>query len=322
MKHAQTITGWTSGVLILLWGWAASAQLIELKEQVTVSGTDVLLRDVIRDTSALPSEWRERRVGAAPSPRQTRQFTLIDIAQALHTYGDMNSVVLRGRSSIEVTARHRSVELDDVQRAVDRFVFDESDWGGRRFEVCEDQFRLPHMPEGDLAVRVLELRDGREPGRAIADLSLYVDGEPQPGTSRVHLLELRPYWAAKRPLQRGEQITFESVEERWLPSLESGRYFPGHHPIEGMELRRNVQAGQLFTAGMLAEPVFVRRGELIQVVSQRGPLTVTMRARALADGRRDESILCVNEQSGHRMHVRMVGHREAMLDDEMGGPRI
>ena len=321
----KAYNAWISGLvglLVLVWGWQAEAQLIELKEQATVSGADVLLRDVIRDPGTLPAEWRDRRVASAPNPRQTRQITLVDVAQSLNGYGDMNSVVLRGRSSIEITARHRSVELEDVQQAVDDYVFDEAEWDGRRFEVCEDQFRLPHIPDGDLAVYVVALREGREPGRAIAEVSLHVNGEPHAGTSRVHLMELRPYWAASRPLQRGEVITFDSVTERWLPALEAGRYFPGTHPVEGMELRRNVQAGQLFTSGMLAEPVFARRGEVIQVVSQRGPLTVTMRARALADGRRDESILCVNEQSGRRMHVRLVGPREAMLDDEGGESRI
>lgn len=314
-------SGWLAGLLVIVWGWSAFAQLIELKEQTTVSGVDVLLRDVIRDASSLPVEWGNRRVAAAPAPRQVAHVTLMDIAQALHAYGDMNSAVLRGRTSIEVTARHRSVELEDVQRAVDDYVFDESAWDGRRFEVCEDQFRLPHLPDGDLAVQVLELRDGRDPGRAVAEVRLLVNGEPQPSTSRVHLLELKPYWAAARPLQRGDQISFDAVVERWLPAHEAGRYFPGQHPIEGMELRRNVQAGQLFTVGMLAEPVYVRRGEVIRVISQRGPLTVTLRARALADGRRDESILCVNESSGRRMHVRLVGPREALLDDEAGEPR-
>lgn len=292
------------------------AQLLEIEPHVTVSGSRILLQDLVRSRAALPDGWGEREIAAAPPPREVASLTLSDVASALNTYDDMSRAVLRGRPVIEVTSRYRTVSLDQLQRALDAYLSEHTEWDGRRFEVCADRLNLPHVAEGTLDIAIVALHEGPGYGRIWAEIDLLIDGQSSGKDHlRVDLNEIRPYWAATRPLSRGETLTADHMEKRWITVTEASRYYPAEHVVEGMELRRNVRAGQMLAAGMLAEPLYVRRGEVVRVVSQRGGLTVTMRARALADGRRDERIMCVNERSGRRMHVRLVSPREALLDD-------
>ena len=310
-------------VLALLLACApAGAQVLELQPRVIVSGARVLLQDLVRAGTALPAGWGTRSMAEAPPPQETRALSLTEVAQTMSGYDDMAHVVLRGRPVIQVSVKHRSVDIEKIQQAVDRYGETRAPWKGRRFEVTQEGLQLPHVPEGAMGVAVLGMREGELAGRAEADIRLIVDGQPYgDGPVKVPLAELRPFWAANRPLARGDVLTRSVVEKHWLPEREAGRYYPADNAVLGMELRRSLQTGQLLAAGMLDEPVYARRGEMVRVVSQRGGLTVTLRARALADGRRDSRILCVNEQSGRRMQVRLVQPRAGLLDEEPGEPQ-
>jgi flagellar basal body P-ring formation protein FlgA len=305
-------------LLVAAWAMPVAAQMLEMQARAVITGSSVRLKDIVRDSASLPEGWGDREIAQAPAPQEVMNLALADVAMALNNYDDMHSVVLRGRYSIELSSEHRTVSLTDVQRALDDYVRDMPEWEGRRFAVTADRFELrPVQAEGALHVTIHSLREGSERGQATATIQVSVDGRPSGDPSmQVHLTELRPYWATTRPLNRGDVLASSHLERHWLAEADAGRFYPASHVVEGMELRRNMQAGQMLAAGMLAEPVYARRGEMLRVISARGPLTVTLRARALADGRRDERILCVNENSGRRMQVRLISPREALLEDE------
>ncbi len=314
-------------VLAVLWLLAAlsgaCAQVLEIEPRATVSGPLVLLQDLVRQGTALPEGWGARSVADAPFPRETKALALIEVAQMMNGYDDMRNVILRGKPIIQVSVTHRSVDMERVQQAVDRYVKNHDEWKDRHFEVSSPPLELPHLPNGKLAITVVALRNKLETNQTVADIRVVVDGNLYgEGPLSVDLIELLPYWAATRPMVRGETLTQDSIEKRWIAESDATRYYPAGHSVVGMELRRSVQSGKLLAVGMLAQPVYARRGEIVRVVSQRGGLTVSLRARALSDGRRDEHILCVNEQSGRRMQVRLVQPRGAILDDEQGAPHI
>ena len=313
---------WAPVLALLLACAPAGAQVREQQPSVIVSGARVLLQDLVRAGTALPAGWGARSMAEAPPPQETRALSLTEVAQTMSGYDDMRHVVLRGKPVIQVSVKHRSVDLEKIQQAVDSYVGKHAAWKGRRFEVTTEDLKLPHVPEGTMGVAILGMREGELAGRAEAEIRVIVDGQPYgEGPVKVHLAELRPFWAANRPLSRGDTLTRSVVEKHWLPEREAGRYYPADNTVLGMELRRGVQTGQLLSAGMLDEPVYARRGEMVRVMFQRAGLTVTLRARALADGRRDDRILCVNEQSGRRMQVRLVQPRAGLLDDETGEPQ-
>ena len=308
------------GMAAALWlamACASGAQVLEIEAKASCSGPRVLLQDLVRPGYALPEGWGTRSIADAPPLAQTRELTLPEIAQALNAFDDMRNVVLRGRTVVQVTAKQRTLDAEQMQRAVDRFAQASEEWKGRRFEVITEKGVLPNVPHGSLEIEVMGIKEGPEYGKVAAEVRLTVDGVAVgKETARVELAELRPFWAANRPLNRGETLTEEMLDKQWLADRDGARHYPADKPVAGMALRRSVQAGQLFAVGMLAEPMHAKRVEIVRVISQRGGLTVTLRARALADGRRAEKILCVNEQSGKRMNVRLVHPRRALLEDE------
>ena len=295
-------------------------QILEIKARASVVGARVVLEDLVRPGVTLPEGWGERDIADAPPPQEMRTLSLSEIAEALKPYEDMSRVVLRGRQVVELTSESQPVQVELVQHAVNEYVLNRAGWEDRRFEVDTARIKSFHVPKGALKVEVHSLKQDPEKEAFVADIGVRVAGsEKEEVSMRVSLQELRPFWAVNRHMARGDMVSAGHLEKKWIPEGDASRYYPVDNVVEGKELRRNLQAGDLIAQGMLREPMYVRRGEVVRVVFESGSLNVTLRARALADGRRGDNILCVNESSGQRMYVRIVRPREAVLDNENGG---
>jgi flagella basal body P-ring formation protein FlgA len=294
------------------------AQVVHVKPLATVEGAFVRLRDVAVNPDVLPEGWGDRVVAATPQPGGRSVIALGAIAASLHPHADMQKLELRGQPEIRLSIRPQAVNADMLNRALADFLESQADWDGRLLRVSAD--KLPVVPGGSNATNavVVGIRTN-----AIADGSIALirlEGPdctmPEEGWLAFPVTEMKPYWMVARPLLRGAVVTEGDMTEKWLPVEEGARYYPASESIVGMELRRNLQAGQFMHLGSLAAPVFVKRGEIVTVRFSQGGLTVSLRARALSDGRRAERIACVNERSGRRMYVRLVDVREALFESQ------
>lgn len=298
----------------------ALAQVMDLVSDVAVSGSSVRLSDVINNTDGLPADWGDRVVASSPAAGQSRLLALADVAAALHPYEDMHQVVLRGQADIRVTGKAMSWDPDGLDAALAQFLLQNERWNGKRFRVSRKRLPFVQAQAREGTIQVDAIRQDEADGGFLADIG-FVDVEAAgEGQSRlsIPLDELKPYWAVVRPLLRGAMVTAEDVEIKWMPVDEAARCYPADQPIAGMEAKRNLQTGQVPKLGMLDAPFCARRGEVVRVQFDRGGLSVTLRARALSDGRREERIACVNERSGRRMHVRLTDVREAVLEEGAG----
>ncbi len=307
-------------ILAMLWLAAAGgqAQVINLLPACVVDGSSVRLRDVAQPSGELPTLWGDRVIAESPAPGVSRLLGLSDIAIALHAYPDMHSIVLRGHPEIKITSRAQALDFEALDRALAEYMIGRPEWTGRRFRVSRDAMPMVKTVSGTLHAEILSLAPSPSTGGMTAQMRLSIDGQQiseDAGGSTVPLIELRPYWAAVRPVLRGAVVSPEDVEEHWVALDDGRRFYPATDSIVGMEVRRNLQSGQLFAMGTLAAPVYAKRGEIVRVTSKQGGLTVTLRARALSDGRRADRIACINERSGRRMYVRLVSMREAVLED-------
>ena len=308
----------------MVWGaacWLAmaghsTARMLELLPSATASGPQIMLGDVVRHAGSLPAEWAERVIFDAPAPREELTLTLSEIATALSAYADMRNVVLRGHRVVRVTSPSQHLEVQRIDAALADYLEEHPQQPPRRFRACREPGSIPPVPRGDIDIVVTRLRPDSHEDRMMAQLDIRVNGESVSSAEPVWvpLVELRPFWATTRPLTRGAMLTESDLEVQWADSGGRARHYPATEPIAGMELRRGVPAGRILTADMLTPPVYVRRGEMVRIVTEQGGLTVSVRARALQDGRRDELIGCVNERSGRRMYVRLVRPREAVLE--------
>ncbi len=295
----------------------AQAMVIQLAPSATVDGDGVRLGDLVVRGQQLPAGWAERKVAEVPSATTTWQLSLSDVARKLHGYTDMHHVVLRGSTGIQVKVRVEAFTYERLDAAIMDYLLAEDPETERRLQMCRRTGIMPHLPAGKVwTPHVVQLEAFDD--RYVAHMRFSsADGNSDDQESvEIPVVEVMPFWKVARPLLRGATIREEDLATRWLPPSEGARFYPANDSIAGMELRRNVQSGQMLSLGSLAEPIYARRGEVVRVQVQHGGMTVTLRARALTDGRRDERIPCLNESSGKRLYVRMISPREAILEGE------
>lgn len=307
-------------VVLLIGPAVLRGQTLELRTSTIVEGPDVLLGDLLLAENDVPAGWLDRLIAEAPVPGQSKEVLLGDVARALHAYPDMHNVVLRGNPSIHVTVQVETLDTLQLESAIAAFAEQQDALSGQRFRVDSQVHTLPSVPSGDAWSPEILAIDADHDGYFARLRFVSSDGSytPETGSYRIALDELFPYWQVSHPVSRGESLTEGDLTTRWLPQKEATRFYPAEENIAGMEVRRNLRGGQMISQGSLAEPMFARRGEVVRVLLQRGGLSITLRARAMADGRRDERIPCLNERSGRRLYVRMVSPREAILEGGQG----
>jgi flagella basal body P-ring formation protein FlgA len=114
----------------------------------------------------------------------------------------------------------------------------------------------------------------------------------------VDIQVMKPAIAVERSLTRGTILSASDVHPVETNILKSGRHylFSVENAI-GQNLKRSVRQGTLLTAGMLAQPELVARGDAVIITAHRGSLMVRMPGTALTSGALGEQVSVKNTKT-------------------------
>ncbi|HKK55340.1 flagellar basal body P-ring formation chaperone FlgA [Marinobacter sp.] len=130
---------------------------------------------------------------------------------------------------------------------------------------------------------LLVVCDGERPWRMFLPVSVEISGKGL---------------VAARPLARGERIT-ESALKREAVALNATRRSPirSKDQLVGMEMRRGVNAGTVFSADLLSAPEAVARGDHVVITAKTNGFSVRSRGKALSSGGIGEQVTVENLSS-------------------------
>lgn len=92
---------------------------------------------------------------------------------------------------------------------------------------------------------------------------------------------------AARPLRRDEVIEESALEYAALPERmadQANQYFTDFSELVGKQLRRSISSGLPIAESAIGEPIVVSSGELVEIESVAGTISVKTGARALSGG--------------------------------------
>ncbi|MDN6320106.1 MAG: flagellar basal body P-ring formation protein FlgA [Marinobacter sp.] len=122
-----------------------------------------------------------------------------------------------------------------------------------------------------------------------------------------------PALIAARPLSRGERITSRMLKTQSVVVNASRRgIITDPSLVEGMIIRRPVNAGSTLTPDLLEAPDAVSRGDHVIITARNGSFSVRSRGKALANASVGEQILVENLGSSRtvKANVTAPGHVE------------
>lgn len=103
---------------------------------------------------------------------------------------------------------------------------------------------------------------------------------------------------ASGKLVRGAVISEQDLEIQERTVNQAGEnWFSSTEQLIGMEVKRNLRAGQPVSHYDVKPPRLVKRGDNVVIVAETGAISVKMTGTALADGYRDQQISVRNNSS-------------------------
>ncbi|WP_330217948.1 flagellar basal body P-ring formation chaperone FlgA [Marinobacter similis] len=112
---------------------------------------------------------------------------------------------------------------------------------------------------------------------------------------------------AARPLARGERITADMVTTESVVVNASRRGVLGNaDDVQGMEIRRPINAGSVITPDLLSAPDAVERGDHVIIFAKSGAFSVTSRGKALANASVGEQVLVENLRSARTVRANVI----------------
>lgn len=140
--------------------------------------------------------------------------------------------------------------------------------------------------------------EGERPWRMFLPVSVTITGEAM---------------VAARPLGRGERLTESAIrtDSVVVNSIRRGA-ITNAEQLMGMEMRRGVNAGTVFTPDLVLAPAAIERGDHVIISARSGNFSVNSRGKALASGGIGEQVLVENLSSSRTVRARVTapGHVE------------
>ncbi|MCR8915624.1 flagellar basal body P-ring formation protein FlgA [Marinobacter panjinensis] len=111
---------------------------------------------------------------------------------------------------------------------------------------------------------------------------------------------------ASRTLGRGERLTESALrtDSVVVNSIRRGA-ITSEEQLIGMEMRRGVNAGTVFTPDLLLTPAAIERGDHVIISARSGNFSVNSRGKALASGGIGEQVLVENLSSSRTVRARV-----------------
>ncbi len=261
---------------------------IVIDPKVYVQGEKVTLGEIarIRSRGNNGEELESLLLGNAPAPGKYRVLRKKRIEALLVKMG-LREASVTGPERIEVWRKWIEMDGADVAARVKREILMKMPWPGERVEVevVPPRERIV-LPEGSVTMKV-EFPAGYEfIGRGSVRVRISVDGRRTKTVwVRTDLRVYKDIVVATRPILRNEILGEGDleVERRLLASIPRG-IFGNIRDVTGMRVKRKINRGSPLFESDLALPAVVKRGSMVTIVAEKGPLLVSTYGKAMEKG--------------------------------------
>jgi flagella basal body P-ring formation protein FlgA len=291
-----------------------------LRANVTVSSDVVRIGDVIDNagTSARIAIYR------APDLGTTGSLPTAQVIAALQAH-QVIGVDTRDLKTISVTRLSRTIDTKEIENQVARALEHRSGLGDAAnlsltFDRDVQELRLDASSTGALqptSVR-FEPRSGR------FDVSFEIGNDANTAPTRLRFtgaaIETVEVAVVTRAVERNEVLKSSDVVTERRPKAEVGGDAAIRERAVGMQMRKQVRAGQALKVADLAKPDLVQRDENVTLIYEAAGLYLTIRGKAIEAGTEGDVINVLNLQSKRTVSGVVIGRGQVAIS--VATPRL
>jgi flagella basal body P-ring formation protein FlgA len=287
---------------------------LTLKAAAHVEQESVRLSDIATLTGTSQNQLKALGatvVARAPQPGQTRFVGIDYIRIRLKQAGvDTASITFKGPQDAKVTRQAEALPIRRIQRAIETAIRSRMPW--KNEDVTIGKITLDEtiqLPTGRLTYRIVPSRNEDYLGRTNLALHLFVDGEPvRKVWVNTTISVMADVVTVIRPLGKHAYIEAAdlSVERRNLEDLSSDTVRRIEDAL-GNRTTRMIYPQTVLQSTMFASPPLVRRGDIVKIVANTGPMIITATGRVKQQGCKGEMVRVVNTDSNRIITARVTG---------------
>ncbi len=299
-----------AGFLMLVVSSSVSAADVKLTGKMLIDGPTVTVGDLFTNAG----EHASHALALAPAPGKTLVLSKKDLQRVVDSFGfswrapeeDVTVTLERNATTLDaetlIHALENSALKDKISSEASFSILEPAQpviVAGRALpELSVEQPAFDPATER-FAATVKVLRDGKE----IQEFT--VSGTATPMTRvPVPVSTLAP----------NAVITASDIVEKYVPrrTVRHGTVLTADELV-GLSPKRTLQPGQPVLASELTPPLMVKRNELVTVIYRNGPVMLSTRARALANGARGDTVTLMNISSKKPFDARITGPQQAEI---------
>jgi flagella basal body P-ring formation protein FlgA len=288
--HQLAAAGW------LTLAFAAAADSITVRPEAHVKGPKITLGDVAEIDGPLAEVLADVEVGYAAVPGATKRLNASLIEARIRSAGlDADNITLEGAKSVDAVTMYLEVTPDMLESSLREYVAQNMPWDAVDATVeITPPSRTEVVPEGDLVFRWQPAPQYRYVGTGAFRGEIVVDGVVKKSVLVKAVID--PYTevlVAVESIGRGDLIGAADVISERRPVASLGQdAVTSVEDLEHQVARASILPGQVITLRQVAPLKVIKRNDIVSVQKQVGALTVTTRAKAMADAGVGDTILC------------------------------
>jgi len=299
-------------VAVLLGADAARAAVVlELKSQQVMTSSNITLNDLLQSSQGLSEDDLAVVLAASPALGKSTTWTREQIASVLPDSIKQQVPQWNGATSVTISRPCMSYSEAETRQLISAELARElpSDC---KFEVLELAGFQPFLvPQGTVDARVELGTNTLRNEWGEASLQFHEDGQLAVTQNvRFHWTCTRVVWRAINRVPAGQPLAetdFEQVETNILKipgMMQPAATFPDTKVAAHILMQ-----GRILMENDWVEPTLVSRNDLVTILYDRNGLSITLQAKALASGVKDQVIEVENTSSHKIFNARVVDQR-------------
>ncbi len=284
-----------------------------LRASVAVAGDVVRIGDMIDNagTSAQIAIYR------APDLGTTGSLPTAQVIAALQAH-QVIGVDTRNIKAVTVTRLSRVIEASELRLRVARALEHRNGLGDASnlsltFDRDVQDIQLDASNTGPL--QPISARYEPRSGRFDVSFEIANDSSATPAKLRFTGVAIETVEAAvlTRNVERNEILKSSDVMTERRPKAEVGSDPAARAQVVGMQMRRQLRAGQALRTADLAKPDLVQRDDNVTLIYESAGLYLTIRGKALDSGAEGDVVSALNLQSKRTISGTVIGRGQIAI---------
>jgi flagella basal body P-ring formation protein FlgA len=291
-----------------------------LRANVTVSDDVVRIGDVIDNagTAAQIAIYR------APDLGTTGSLPTAQVLNALQAH-QVIGVDTRDLKAVSVTRLSRAIDARDIQSQVAHALEHRGGLGdAANLALTFDRDVLDIQLEASYsgAMQPMAVRFEPRSGRFDVSFEIGSDSNARPARLRFTGIAIETVDAAvlTRDVQRNDILKSSDVTTERRPKAEIGGDAASRPFAVGMQMRKQLRAGQALRVADIGKPDLVQRDDNVTLIYEAAGLYLTIRGKAVESGTEGDTVNVVNLQSKRTVSGVVIGRGQVAIS--VATPRL